>query len=152
MNSSTGDFRDPKYLKRKYPCMTKDQINYMLKFSKSLAANTKQIRDGFNRSSHHIECDSSWHYQCARGSHAFVPLLGNSMHFCPSFFGLSALEQAQTVLHEGSHLFASNGHSHSSYLDAPDDANWIEDLVVSTPFGTLNRVARNISRDIHVDP
>jgi len=99
----------------------------------------QRINRGFNANTYDVKCEC----RCKESIYAYTlqPIIGedNSIHFCPAYFNqLDTASQADTYLHEASHLFAdtddlAQGGGPPWELN-PRDAYWIENVASESPF------------------
>jgi RHS repeat-associated protein len=90
------------------------------------------INSGFTKNKYGVECECA----CKEGVVAYTRpgLIGigldDDIHFCPLFFSASAADQAQTFLHEASHMFAGTLDlalgGGTPWADNAKDAYWIQ--------------------------
>ena len=146
-----GNYRDRAWLMSgRFPGMNRIHVKEMLEITSKLGIRMRSITEGFSRNEYGVECECS----CEDDKDAYVNLgilraFDDDIHFCPSFFGKGASEQAQIFLHEMSHMQAGAGHGHSSFREAPDDAYWYEQLVAHGPRRVLDGIGTLVARGIY---
>jgi RHS repeat-associated protein len=95
---------------------------------------------GFAQNQYGVECEC-W---CFGDKEAYVrdawvyAGLDDDIHFCPKFFELSSVRQAEAFLHEASHLLAGTWDlllkGGPPWQENPIDAHWIEDIAWKDPY------------------
>jgi len=118
-----------------------------------LLLNLQKVSDGFLANTYTIECKDK-----DNGSYAEAPanklgqIFRNQIDVYPQFFSLNGTQQAKTILHESSHLFAQtkDNFSGQTWAQLPyvaNDAYFIEDLVPS-PGAALANLFQRIDDDL----
>jgi RHS repeat-associated protein len=99
-----------------------------------------KLNNGFDADKYGVECEC-W---CSGDKLAYVNSgyvaigIDDDIHFCPAFFRKSATIQAETFMHEASHLLADTDdlmlNGGPPWPDNGRDAYWIETLAALDPF------------------
>jgi len=118
-----------------------------------LLVNLRKVSDGFSANTYTIGYKDN-----DNGSYAEVPptklgqIFRNQIDVFPRFFSLGRIQQAKTILHESSHLFAqtkdnNSGQTWAFFPYTANDAHFIEDMVPS-PGAALANLFQRIDNDL----
>jgi len=113
-----------------------------------------RLNHGFQRNTYGVECECEcWFHGDALAyvNAGYVEWgVDDDIHFCPAFFRATASKQAETFLHEASHILAFTDdlmlNNRPPWPDNGRDAYWVEDLAVQPAYSVFKNFVNAYTR------